>query len=134
MKIWQIWPQIAWLCTKHPRAVWGLGGPRNPGLLYAWGYGLQHMGSAYGHPLFYKFSKVLDLLAYKMNENLANLAPDCMVMQETSKSCLGPRLPPEPLAYFTPRATAFSTWALPTAIHYFKICSSKPGLIPAYAT
>ena len=61
-------------------------------------------------------------------ENQANLAQDCMVMQEKSKSfqTLG-------LLYSSPYGlprTAFDRMR-PTALHYFQIISSKPGLIPA---
>ena len=53
-------------------------------------------------------------------ESQANLAADCMVMQEKSKSFRGPRQPPTPPAYFTPRLTAFGRMRH-TALQYFKI-------------
>ena len=46
-----IWPQIAWLCRKNPRAFDALGGPQNPGLLYSRACGLRPR-AVEGHPLF----------------------------------------------------------------------------------
>ena len=61
-------------------------------------------------------------------ESQANLAPDCMVMQEKSKSFRGPRRPPTggyPPAYFTPLPMAFGTQ--PSAA-----CGLRPSTIFRY--
>ena len=57
-------------------------------------------------------------------ESQANLAQDCMVMQEKSKSFRGPPAP-NPPAYFTPQPTAFA--ARPSAA-----CGLRPSIILRY--
>ena len=65
-------------------------------------------------------------------ESQANLAPNCNVMQEKSKSFRVHRRPPNPrptlLLGLRPSAHGFR----PTAIDYFQIFSTRPGLIPDY--
>ena len=59
-------------------------------------------------------------------ESQANLAPDCMVMQEKSKSFWGPRRPPTP-----PPTLLLGLWRTafgrmrPTALQYFKIVTAR---------
>ena len=53
-------------------------------------------------------------------ESQANLAKECMVIQEKSESFRGPRRPLNPQAYFTPWPTVFSTRpSLSTIFRYF---------------